>query len=149
MYEAFDVGAFQYLLKPIDEQKFSGVMGRAVNQVMNDRTRRKKTLEIQVANTKKFVPWDDIMYVESMNHKVILHTKDKNIEYYAKISDIETELQGDFYRIHKGYLINLSYVDEYNKTEVTLLSGEVLLISKHKYAGFVKAHLRFMKQGGL
>ena len=74
-----------------------------------------------------------------------LYMKDGVLEYYAKMSDLEEELQGQFCRVHKGYLINLSYVDEYNKTEVTLTNGDKLLISKYKYEDFVKAYLRFMQ----
>ena len=39
--------------------------------------------------------------------------------------------RGSSCRVHKGYLVNLSYVDEYNKTEVTLTNGEKLPISKN------------------
>ena len=46
-----------------------------------------------------------------------------------------------------GYLVNLAYVEGYSKTELTLTSGELLLISKYKYGDFVKAYLRFLKQG--
>ena len=66
---------------------------------------------------------------------------------YAKIGDLETELQGQFFRVHKGYLVNLSYVDGYTKTEVSLTNGEKLLISKYKYRDFAKAHLHFLKKG--
>lgn len=132
VYNAFDVGAFQYLLKPINEKKFAEVMERAVRQILSEQNRQKKTLEIQYAGTKKIVPLNDILYVEIQNHKVILHTKDRNLSYYAKIGDLEKELQGSFFRIHKGYLVNLSCVDEYNKVEVTLSNGEILFVSKHK-----------------
>lgn len=47
----------------------------------------------------------------------------------------------------KGYLVNLSYVNGYAKTEVTLTSGEELLLSKYKYQDFVKAYLCFLKEG--
>lgn len=147
VYDAFDVGAFQYLLKPINEKKFATVLGRAVDTIFSERKRQSKTLEIQFANTRKILYYEEILYIESQNHKVILHTKGGTIEYYAKIGDLERELQGDFFRIHKGYLVNLSFVDAYNKTELLLSSGETLSISKHKYADFARAHLRFMKRG--
>ncbi len=100
---------------------------------------------VQYGNTGKTIPLSDIYYMESQNHKIAVHMKDGIFEYYAKMSDLEEELQGQFCRVHKGYLVNLSYVDEYNKTEVTLTNGEKLLISKYKYEDFVKAYLRFMK----
>lgn len=145
VYDAFDVGAFQYLLKPVDEEKFANVFNRAVEQILSDAEKQKKKLVIQYANASMTIPLEDIYYIESQNHKVIIHTKNEEPEYYAKIGDLEKELQGQFFRIHKGYLVNLSYVDEYNKTEMVLTNGDKLLISKYKYSDFVKAYLRYME----
>lgn len=145
VYDAFDVGAFQYLLKPVDEQKFAEVFRRAAEQAAAYTEQDKKVLMIQYGGTGKTIPLRDIYYMESQNHKIAVHMKDGVPEYYARMSDLEEELQGQFCRVHKGYLINLSYVDEYNKTEVTLTNGDKLLISKYKYEDFVKAYLRFMQ----
>ncbi len=145
VYDAFDVGAFQYLLKPVDEQKFAEVFRRAAEQAAAYTEQDKKVLMIQYGGTGKTIPLRDIYYMESQNHKIAVHMKDGVPEYYARMSDLEEELQGQFCRVHKGYLINLSYVDEYNKTEVTLTNGDKLLISKYKYEDFVKAYLHFMQ----
>ena len=149
VFDAFDVGAFQYLLKPVDERKFAQVFARAVEQIMADRERpqRGRVLTLQSANANRTVPLDDIYYIESNNHKVVLHLREGEFAYYAKIQDLELELQNHFFRIHKGYLVNLSYVDGYSKTEVMLTNGESLLLSKYKYQDFVKAYLQFMKAG--
>ena len=145
VYDAFDVGAFQYLLKPIDEQRFAQVFRRAAEQIISEAEQQKKTLVIQYANTSKAIPLDHIYYLESQSHKVVIHMNEEELEYYAKLGDLEEELQGQFLRIHKGYLVNLACIDEYNKTEVTLVNGDKLLISKYKYPDFVKAYLRYMQ----
>lgn len=145
VFEAFDVGAFHYLVKPVLKEKFCEVFKKAVKQLTEEIEQQRQTICVQFANTNKIIPMEDILYVESQNHKVILHTKQETIEYYAKISDLEEELKEQFFRIHKGYLINLACVDKYNKSEVVLLSKDVLSVSKYKYADFVKAYLRFME----
>ena len=147
VFDAFDVGAFQYLLKPVDEDKFAQVFSRAVAQIGTAKEKLGRVLTLQSANTSKTVPLDSIYYIESSNHKVELHLKDGEFACYAKIGDLELELQDQFFRIHKGYLVNLSYVDGYSKTEVTLINGERLLLSKYKYQDFVKAYLHFLKKG--
>ena len=149
VFDAFDVGAFQYLLKPVDEEKFAQVFARAVEQITADREnpQRGHVLTLQSANTSRTVPLDNIYYIESSNHKVVLHLRDGEFAYYAKIQDLELKLQHQFFRIHKGYLVNLSYVDGYSKTEVTLTNGERLLLSKYKYQDFAKAYLHFLKEG--
>lgn len=149
VFDAFDVGAFQYLLKPVDEEKFARVFARALEQITASRkkTRTVRVLTLRSANTNQTVPLDSIYYIESSNHKVVLHLKDGECAYYARIRDLESELQEQFFRIHKGYLVNLSYVAGYSKAEVTLTNGEKLLISKYKYQDFAKAYLRFLKKG--
>ena len=147
VFDAFDVGAFQYLLKPVDEEKFAQVFARAVAQIGTTKEKLGRVLTLQSANTSKTVPLDSIYYIESSNHKVELHLKNGEFACYAKIGDLELELQDQFFRIHKGYLVNLSYVAGYSKTEVTLTNGERLLLSKYKYQDFVKAYLHFLKKG--
>ena len=150
VFDAFDVGAFHYLLKPVDEEKFARVFARAVEQIMAEREnpQRGRVLTLQSGNSSRAIHLDSIYYIESSDHKVVLHLRDGELVCYAKIRDLELELQGRFFRIHKGYLVNLSYVDRYGKTEVTLTNGERLLLSKYKYQDFVKAYLRFLKGGG-
>mgnify|MGYP002511982642 CR=1 FL=1 len=112
VYDAFDVGAFQYLIKPVDEQKFAEVFIRAVEQIVSEAEQRKKKLVIQYGGGGKAIPLNDIYYMESRNHNIVLYLKDGNkacggrLEYYAKIGDLEEELAGQFYRIHRGYLLS-------------------------------------------
>ncbi|NCE64190.1 DNA-binding response regulator [Pseudoflavonifractor sp. 524-17] len=149
VFDAFDVGAFQYLLKPVNEEKFAQVFARAVEQITTNRENPQKgpVLTLQSANTSKTILLDSIYYIESCDHKVVLHLRDGQFAYYAKIRDLELELQDQFFRIHKGYLVNLSYVAGYSKRSVVLTNGERLLLSKYKYQDFVKAYLHFLKKG--
>lgn len=145
VYDAFDVGAFQYLVKPVDERKFTEIFRRAQDKILSEAEQRKKTLVIQRGGVNKAIPLDNIYYMESQGHKIMLSTKDGKMEYYARIGDLEEELRGYFCRIHKGYLVNLACVDEYSKTEILLINGDRLPLSKYKYEDFVKAYLQFMQ----
>ena len=152
VFDAFDVGAFQYLLKPIDEQKFAEVFQRAVWQIaagwkQQGGTSRQKTLIVSCADGKRSILLHDIYYMESHGHKIVLHLKSEKLEYYAKIGELEKKLSGQFYRIHKGYLVNLSHVERYNRTEVKIANGDKLPISKYKYDDFRKAYMEFISEG--
>ena len=149
VFDAFDVGAFQYLLKPVNKEKFARVFARAVERIraLRENPPRGRALTLQWAGASRTVPLDSIRYIESSNHKVVLHLKDGEFSCYGKIRDLEAELGEQFCRIHKGYLVNLAYVDGYSKKELTVSGGETLMISKYKYQDFVKAHLRFLKKG--
>lgn len=149
VFDAFDVGAFHYLLKPMDEGRFAQVFARAVEELKARREHpwQGRVLTLQCDHTSRTVPLDSIDYIESSNHRVVLYLKDGPFTCYAKIGALEQELHGQFFRIHKGYLVNLSHVGGYSKTEVALLSGKTLPLSKYKYQDFVRAYLRFLKRG--
>ena len=74
--------------------------------------------------------------------------RDEEIECYGKISEMEEELQEGFFRIHKGYLVNMKYVERYSRTEVQMKNGKRLLISKYKYQDFIKAYLEYIAEDG-
>lgn len=81
----------------------------------------------------------DVLYIESIGRKAVLHLSDEIIEYYAKISMLEKQLTPYFFRVHRAYLVNLHYIESYNKREVRLKNTEVALISKYRYEEFLKA----------
>ena len=152
VYDAFDVGAFQYLVKPVDEHKFAEVFSRAVGQIASEVEKRRKKLVIPYAGGNKAIPFHDIYYMESQNHNIVLYLKSGNqtctsrLEYYGKIGDLEKELAGQFYRIHRGYLINLFHVESYDRTEVRMANGDKLLLSRYKYDGFVQAYMEYISE---
>lgn len=146
VYQAFDVEAFQYLVKPVDEGRFADVFRRAAEKLSVLEKQRRRTLLVQYAGASRVIPLENIRYVESHGHKLLLHLKEGTVEYYGKIGELELELGGQFARIHKGYLVNLRHVEEYARGQVTLTDGEKLVISKYKYDAFVKQHLRFLRQ---
>lgn len=151
VYDAFDVGAFQYLVKPVDEQKFAEVFSRAVRQILSgqiasESEKRRKKLVIPYAGGSKAIPFHDIYYMESRNHNIVLYLKSGTLEYYGKIGDLERELAGQFYRIHRGYLINLFHVESYDRTEVRMANGDKLLLSRYKYDSFVQAYMEYISE---
>ena len=81
-----------------------------------------------------------IRYIESAGRKVIVHTDNGEITYYDRMGELEETLGERFFRIHRGYLVNLSRVTEIGGGEVTLDSGEHLLLSKYKKAAFLTAY---------
>lgn len=106
-----------------------------------------KEILVKSSGQIKPVPADNVYYIESSNRKVILYLKEKKIEYYDKISELEESLKPDFFRIHKGYLINMKYSEWYDRTEVQMKNGDRLPISKYKYQEFIKAYQNYISKG--
>ncbi|KAJ50585.1 DNA-binding LytR/AlgR family response regulator [Clostridium tetanomorphum] len=146
VFQAFDVRAFHYILKPITEKKLREVLYSALLQFQEtDKFILGKTIS---ESFKIFVK--DIFYIESHLRKIKVHTTYDIIEYYYKLSDIESELKDcNFFRCHKSYIVNLKYIRSYDSTFITLKNGEKIYISKYKISDFSKTFMYYLKSEGL
>lgn len=145
VYEAFDVEAFAYLLKPVDTGRLRDVLGRALER-LRGRERVQQSFTVRIGSAVREIRMDRLCYVEGAGHKVILHLNNECVECYAKMGELEHLLCGRFCRIHKGYLVNLSEVEAYNRTEVTLVGGARLPLSRYRYDAFAKAYLHYLRK---
>lgn len=149
MPKAFSVNAFQYLLKPIGEKEFEEVFAQAVRECRYLEVKREaepRRIPIRSGKITRNVSVDDISYIESRNRKIVIRMREEELESYGKIGEMEEELQKRFFRIHKGYLVNLKWVERYSRTEVQMKDGARLPISKYKYQDFVKAYLEYIAE---
>lgn len=149
MPEAFSVNAFQFLIKPVKEEEFERVFTQASRECRSFLAKQRassKELLIRSGKSTRKIQEHEIYYVESSSRKVILCLADEKISYYDKISALEEKLREHFFRVHKGYLINMRHVERYSRTEVKMRNGDSLLISKYKYQDFVKAYLSYIRR---
>lgn len=151
VFQSFDVGAFHYLLKPFDDAKFQEVLQNAVRQYEERNAGRADAKEERLMVTVKgehiTIPIEDIVYAEVFNRKITIHTMDADIEYYGKMKELEKKVGEDFYRPHRGYLINFNYVRKYDATTIYLKKGQALM-AKQNYQDFVKSYLKFNRRKG-
>lgn len=147
VFDAFDLYAFQYLLKPIDEDKFAEVLERAVQEAAKKKERR--VLFIKSRNLT--LDQSEILYIESRAKKVEIHTKGaaQAIEIYAAMDELEGQLGENFYRCHRAYIVNMDCITEYDGESITLTNGDRVYLTKKKYGEFVKAYMWHLQNGGV
>lgn len=151
VFQAFDVGAFHYIVKPIDDEKFKDVLLRAVEELHSkDREVREPEASYVMINnggvhTKVMI--EDIVYAEVFNRKVVIHKLNDEIEYYGKMSDLEAVAGDSFFRPHRAYLVNFKYVEKYDATTIYLEKGTVLM-AKQNYPDFVKKYMKYNQRKG-
>lgn len=148
VFEAFDVGAFHYLLKPIDEEKLKEVLERAVREIEQKNASEKRRLLIQTRDKTVTVGADEIYYLENDMRKIAVHTKNGIVSFYGAMSRAEEELGGGFFRCHRGYLVNMAHIAEYDSGSILLENGETICMAKDKYREFVQKYLRFLRGKG-
>lgn len=149
VFEAFDVSAFHYLLKPIEEKKFEEVFDRVVIEAGRSKEQGQERLFIKTRNRNITLDRNRILYIESRTRKVEIHTDEEVIEIYATMNDLEGRLGGNFYRCHRGYLVNMAHIAEYYTDSIQLNNGDNIYMAKEKYNEFVKTYMRYLRNGGV
>lgn len=149
MNDAFDVSAFHYLLKPVDEEKFSNVFGRATKELLAAEEQTKRYILVKNSDAQRKVYIRDIYYIESANKKVIIHTRTGKLECYGKMAAMEQMTGSSFYRCHRCYLVNMENIISYNAGTIEVADGDRLILAQRKYNDFVKTYMRYVKNGGL
>ena len=147
VFDALDLYAFQYLLKPVDEGKFAEVLQRAAGEAK--KKKEKKCLFIRTRNLT--LDQSDILYIESRAKKVEIHIKGaaQAIEIYAAMDELEAQLGENFYRCHRAYIVNMDCITEYDGESITLTGGDRVYLTKKKYGEFVKAYMWHLQNGGV
>lgn len=147
VFEALDLYAFQYLLKPVEKPKFAEVLERAVKEVRKRKER--KGLFIKTRNL--MLSQADILYIESKAKKVEIHIAGakESIEIYAAMEKLMGELGEDFYRCHRAYIVNMAHITEYDSDSITLTNGDKIYLAKKKYGEFVKVYMWYLQNGGV
>lgn len=132
IFSSFEYKPFWFLVKPVSEDKFKHVLTKAMLEVANNKaseysffTRENGLLSIEISK---------IIYLESVLRRIVIHTTCQQYSCYATIAAEEQKLiKHNFIRVHKGYLVNMAFIQRINKTNVVLKNSEVLPISEHRF----------------
>lgn len=144
--DAYDVEAFSYLLKPVDEDKLKNVLHRAVQRI---EYHAQEFIIVSKERQKRKLFLDDIYYFEIRGRMIEVHGTKDAFTFYERISHLEDALGSKgFFRCHKSFLINMRYVTVYNKSEMTLDNGQKVPIAKRRYEEFCGKILEYMRKNG-
>lgn len=162
--KAFELEAFDYLLKPFEDNRFFEVLDRA-----------KKEIEIrhQAAFSQKFTSLyeeykntisphltefkikekgfehkiyvEEVLYIEASTVYAVLHLKDKRVLYRVALNLLEQQLPSNFIRVHRSFIINQNFIKQTkylnnSKFMITLFNDDVV-ISSRKYKDSIAKRL--------
>ncbi len=60
--------------------------------------------------------------------KVSVSGRDGVFEYYASMRELEDAAGGEFFRCHRCYLVNMSYIKRYNANTIWMDNGDGIII---------------------
>lgn len=134
--QLFQTEPMDFLIKPIRKEQLDGVLRRFFRQ----QTGMRKSFMYKRGHGVGQVPFDSILYFQSMNHKVVIHTTEGQREFYGQLGEVEDAVPDYFIRIHKSYLVNEHFISRFQYEKIVLRNGQILTISK-SYRGTVQGRV--------
>ena len=98
-----------------------------------------KVYTIHAGGRKISVDYNDIFFFETSGniHKVILHAKDRQIEFSGTIKELASTLEDNFVRCHRSFLVNKNNIKELDVKNriIHFTNGETCLMSTRMMKG--------------
>lgn len=136
----FEVGAWRYLLKDQLDSTFNRYMREAIEKVKESA----RTIIIKTTDgAQKTIKIADILYLESLEHNVIIHLQSGEYKTYGTLSNILPLLHtSDFVRIQRSYIVNIRHVTTMRSCALTLANGQELTCSRQLREEVLRKHLQ-------
>lgn len=144
--ESYSVGAYYYLLKPIEEGPFFSLL---------DKIRGELSTQIEqgfILKSREEVVWiafARLAYVEVIDKTLYFHLSEGTVrEVNAALVDFERKLlsRPEFLKTHRSYLVNLSYIQAAENDCVVMKNGYRVPVSRRRRGQVQDVYMRFLQR---
>lgn len=137
--DAFELGVVDYLLKPFDFPRFLQAINKAVDARQKENTAAESAQTpadyIMVKADYKLykINFCDLMFIEGQHEYVTFHTKTKRVTALYSLKNLEDTLPKDkFVRVHKSYIVALDYIEDIDKTTITVAGNKISIGASYR-----------------
>ncbi|MFB4168247.1 LytTR family transcriptional regulator DNA-binding domain-containing protein [Virgibacillus sp. JSM 102003] len=116
------------------ESKHNSVLQQIleINQPKQSLNSDRKNLVIKENSKFIFIPLSEIIFIERVNRKSVIHSYKKQVETYESLTSLNQQLDESFLRCHKSYILNIDYL-------------EVIELKNQKYCGHFYDYDKWVK----
>ncbi|MEV7971761.1 LytTR family DNA-binding domain-containing protein [Cellulomonas sp. NPDC089187] len=133
----YEVDALSYVLKPVAYFAFSQEIRRSLERI---RQRSSEYLLLPVEGGVARVDVADVVFAESMKHRIVVHTTTERYGMTGALKTLEAQLTPHgFFRSNSCYLVNLRHVQGVRQNSCQLVGGHDLVISRPRKKAFLAA----------
>jgi len=134
----FEFRPFDFLSKPIKDERFKESLGYAINDLANssfgyyeqDMSNILNRYFIKEKDKYFWITLDDIVCFEALGNYVKIHLESKVIIFYNTLSNLVKRLpRGLFFRANRSFLVNLNFVASIKNSD----KGLIKLILRNKF----------------
>ena len=123
VYESIKYKPFRFVRKTHLEE-----LDEALKAIKNYYSEDTYYVDIKVVNGGRIsVKYNDILYIESWNGKLIIYTEKYKYEVRDRLKNIATRLNNKFLRVHRGFIINLDKVYQIRRGYAELIKGNEII----------------------
>lgn len=142
--QSFSVHPYDYIVKPINKAKLKALIKELsvkVNQPKFDTT---DIIVIKGKGEVLQINKDEIVFIEKFGNIAHVYTRDEILKIHQSLDEIQNELNSDFFRSHKSYLINLRKIRKVTKNRNRTYKVEfydydqTAMMSRYRYDEYVQ-----------
>src|SRR6218665_2926216 len=126
--EAFDLEIFDYLVKPISQERFLKAISKflhfqEITKVVSPEPNAFNTaylfLKVDKDQVKVFL--NDILYIEGLKDYIKVFTNEGLYVVYERLGYMEAKLpESKFMRVHKSFIVSLDKINTYNNDSLKI-----------------------------
>ncbi|ETN94790.1 LytR/AlgR family response regulator transcription factor [Zhouia amylolytica] len=152
---ALKIGAIDYLLKPVDVDELQKALQKVVQLPLNQQKNQLRVtkqawnnddskLILSLHNSFQVIDLNELLFCESDKGYTTFYCNDDKKHVVSKtLKEFEERLSNtDFIRTHQSFIVNLRYIDKYDKSGVIYLkNGKKIPVSSRKKEQFLTTFL--------
>ena len=126
--QGFEVRAFDYLLKPLSEERFQ----KTTDLCQNELAKHIRYIEVKESRTLVKIPLNEIIYTDYYNHYIQIHTAARLIRSYQQFDVFSPLLlcYPQFLCCYRTCIVNMDHVDSVDKHDFVMENGERVPITR-------------------
>lgn len=144
--QAYEVFAFNYILKPFDRERLYQVLDCAIDELGKERSHK---IHFSYKATVHSVDSRDVLYLESRDKLILFHlANESTLQCYGKLDEFINELREQpFIRCHQSFIVNTSHITEMGDNYFCIgqvaigISKKYLRSAKDQYYAYLFSHM--------
>ena len=148
--DSYEVDAIDYLIKPIDPERFHKAVNKAI--AYHSLLLKEEKENIEAGNTEYFfvkserryfkINYKDILFIEGLKDYVINQLDEQRVITRMNLKNIfELLPKHDFLRVNKSYIVNTKHIDSFDNNDIFIKTHEIAIGNTYRDT-FFEAFMR-------
>ncbi len=149
--DAFNVDAVDYLMKPVEADRLSQALDKVEARIEPQQPQQNHSsverIPVVKSGRKVLVPIDQIRYIEAKDDYSCIYTDNDRFLSTISLAKLEEKLAPHgFFRVHRGYIVNLEFVEDVEvissgilQLGITGIEGKKISVSRRRVVALKRA----------